>query len=149
MKNLLLSALLLMSFSALADLDWYLNVEKNIYETKTFKGGSSKIHLNSAVKCESYKAITRAMNKCREAGYSDCRIIATDRSGIPMLTGGSNRGDFFQSCSATAEGRKVKSQKSAKKILQEKCELIRECADNNVDIEELEVLSKLIEINKC
>lgn len=146
-KLLLMGTMLLMSFTAFADIGCDLKVDKNIYTTKRFKAGTSTIDLGGDVrKCSVSKAMDHAISKCIKAGYNNCHVLDYDSKGIIDMSGETN---FFERCTAIVEGRKVKAQKSAEKVQEEKCEKIRECADKKTKVEDLEVLSQLIVINKC
>lgn len=147
MKKLLAGFIVLLSFSSFAteqqSLDEIcdLRVSKQKIKKKRFVDSDLSLWASSG----DY-ASCNANYKCRNAGYSNCKIVedSNDRSGYF----GDGETYFSTSCKSVAVGEKFNGWKSENDIRDEKCEKIAVCAVNKRIAESRELSDELYDLNR-
>ena len=147
MKHLMILAVALTSsFSALA-LDCDLSVDMNKYKTKIFKGSDTTIRFVGNAHCARYKAKREALSKCERSDYSaKCELLEGSESSLGQFVGG---GNSVNTCTEYYKGYKLIGKKSYDEVREEKCLKILNCQDNVKTSVDLNLITELMNINRC
>lgn len=149
MKNLFFALSMVLSVPAFA-LNCNLAVDPNTYQSKVFSGTTRSVDFSGDAYASCYEAEVEALSKCRKSGYNHkCEELTSKKSKVGMVLSTTSEGHSFQKCTAYYRGHKITGKKSKEEIRDEKCQKILDCQNNARTAEDLEMLVKLNDLNKC